>query len=425
VARSLGDLKRTLWGKEVRYEKWLVLGLSALVFSFGTGGYWSATWLSKWAVLEAASLGMISFWVARRTSLAYLPLFLYASLSLLVLGLWPTSPYQQKLDAVTLIASQKNACVAIVQFLTCLGLFSWLSQRKSLSTASAISLTTMWAIGTVAILILPSTGNSSPPNNGVFGNPSMSAGLLACLCPIVIGMSYAYIGSACAWKKKCVAFTLWLITLLVIWRTHTSVPWGVLGVVSAALLVSRLWSPTRLKSLFLIGLSVLSLATMMIWVGHSLLGSDFWDQNGRFEIWSMAWAWFKTHGSLSVGLGYSTTQIFLPLEQIATGHLREQAFLWLHNDWLQLAIEGGFVGMTCVYLTVGRLLYITWSKPTLFAALCGFMTLAVFNYPLRMPIHCYCLVLIAAMAEANTNRSVGMFCRKSVASVRKSRLEPA
>lgn len=141
------------------------------------------------------------------------------------------------------------------------------------------------------------------------------------------------------------------------------------------------------------------LAVLMCALGKFTLGSEFWDENKRFEIWRMAWDWMWINGRPSVGMGFSTSQVLIPIEQTLTGHYHGDYFLWLHNDWLQLAIEGGWVGMTCVFLSVTRLLMLSYKRPPFFAALCGFMTMGIFNYPLRMPIHCFCLVLICGMIE--------------------------
>jgi O-antigen ligase len=116
----------------------------------------------------------------------------------------------------------------------------------------------------------------------------------------------------------------------------------------------------------------------------------------------MATDWFLAHGHKAFGLGFGTTQTLLPLEQIETHHMHGQAFLWLHNDWLQLAIEGGLIGTACVGLAVGRLARVSYHKPVLAAMLAGFAVLMLFNYPLEMPFHSLVLVLVCGMAEAAT-----------------------
>lgn len=370
---------------------WHIIVGGLAVFFFHTGSYWSATWLSKWALILVLFGLATSVGAAKKTSFLYLPLMLYVFLSLIALSVWPQSPYQNLLDPVTLLALQKNALY---------GLMIWTISLSALAafTVECVGgaswvLACIWSIGTLSTLWLPSHGMLSPPNNGMwFGNPSMGASLLAICLPFV-WMGYSHL----KWYATVgLAPLTWLLTLLAIYRTGASVPWGVLGIVSAAFLVS--WSVKKWRTL----IPIAALAVMMVLLGHHLLGKDFWDQNGRFEIWRMGWDWFRAHTPIALGAGFSSSQIMLPIEQVLTNHYHGEYFLWLHNDWLQLAIEGGYVGMACVFLALFRLVRVSFRYPSLFAGLMGFCALALFNYPLRMPIHSMCLLLIAASAEALT-----------------------
>jgi hypothetical protein len=353
--------------------------IGAAVVFFGVGGYWSATWLSKWALLLALSSVGLSAWVSSKTSWFYFPLMAYAMLWLVYLGAWPQNLYALDLDPVSVLAVQKTALFGLVQLAAGAVFFAYLAKRRPFW--SRVFLAALWALGTIALLRLP-----RPQDNGLwFGNPSMGAGLLACLLPFVWGI----------FPAQSLRIAAWLLTLVMIYKTKTSVPWGVLGVTTGVFLMA--YMPRKAR--FLTLLHVLFMGVLMLSAGQRLLGADFWDQNGRFEIWRMAFDWMRAHGSLLLGMGYSSTQTLLPLEQAATGHFHGDYFLWLHNDWLQLFIEGGLLGMACLALAVGRLLWLAWASPTLLSGLAGFMTLGLFNYPLRMPIHCYCLVLICGVIE--------------------------
>lgn len=391
--------------------RWGVFFLTLSVLFFGTGNYWSATWLSKWALILALSSGAISLWAARRTSLWYLPLMLYLYGSLLYLGVWQ-SHYAQTLDPVTLLALQKNALYGILQVTACLILFGAIT--SSAIVPAHFSLIAIWAVGVGRILSLPLSGPFSAPNNGLwFGNPSMGASLLACLLPSVWAVSPKF--------GKIMKPLAWVLTLAAIYKTRASVPWGVLGVVTSVAIAVNTFRYRR-SWLWILG-SFVSIAAFLSALGMRLLGDDFWDQNGRFEIWKMALDWSKTHGNMWFGQGFSSTQVLLPIEQVVMGHYHGDYFLWLHNDWLQIFIEGGYLGAACVALAVGRALWVSRHKLIL-PSLCGFATLALFNYPLRMPIHVYCLVLMLGVREA-VNRSVEKRDLTPAPGVRKKHLEPA
>lgn len=366
-------------------KPWTVVIATLGLLFFGTGGYWSATWLSKWTLLMGFGTLALSVWAARATSLWHLPLMIYMFASLLAVGAWPQSPYEGTVDAVTLLALQKNAFAGLAEVAIGVAFFI-LAASPAYARGTRVALPLLWLVGTVMILTLPLHGFESPPNNGLwFGNPSMAASLLACLLPFVWLL----------YRNPCLWLVSWLLTLLLAYRTGASVPWGILGVVTAAVWVSR--NPRRM-------LCLPAFAAALIALGMTLLGHDFWDPNGRLEVWSMAWEWFRLHGSLVWGMGYSTSQVLLPLEQVVTGHYHGEYFLWLHNDWLQLFIEGGIVGMACLLLSLSRLLTVAWKSPALFGSLTGFVALACFNYPLRMPIHCFCLMLIGGMVESTDFR---------------------
>lgn len=369
----------------------ILLTTFGLLF-FGPGSYWSATWLAKWALLMSVGSAILAVWAAKRTSYWYLPLMVYVPANLLKLAIWPESPYTNELDPVTILALQKNAFYGFAQVSAALILFACINRRWALGIVTALA--GIWAIGTVSILCLPSTGVHSPPSNGLwFGNPSMGAGLLACLLPFIYLLPASF--GIRGWARR-VFVVGWVLTLVMVYRTQASVPWGVLGVVAAALLVAQ---NARKRPLLVLGVVPL-LAIAMIALGWHLLGINFWENNGRFEMWKMSWTFFRAHGASPMGFGYASTQILNPIEQVLMGQYKGDYFLWLHNDWLQLMIEGGWIGMVCVALTFGRLMWLSWKRPAFFASLAGFTVLGCLNYPLRMPIHSYCLVLICGLVEA-------------------------
>jgi O-antigen ligase len=334
----------------------------------------------------------MSFWCAKRTSLLYLPLLIYSFLSLLALSVWPEQPYKSLFDPVTTLALQKNALYGMMVWI--IGCVSLASISKKQASAVRITLVSIWAIGTLGVLCQPWTGPLSSPNQGLwFGNPSMGVGLLAILMPHAWAMVISRVKNP--WKIRALFLLTWCLTVLAIVKTRASVPIGVLGVVTAAV-----WISQKGMRRFYPWVVVAVLAGALVVAGKAYLGHDFWDQNGRFEIWGMAWEYFWQNANPAFGFGYASSQVMLPIEQVFSGHFHQAYFLWLHNDWLQLAVEGGWVGMACVFLALSRLLVLSYRRSALFGSLCGFVALACFNYPLRMPIHCMCLMLICGITEA-------------------------
>ena len=368
------------------------LGGVALVLVH-TGNYWNATWVCKWFFLISLVLGGFSIGVARKTSWFHLPLMLYAFGSMLILGLWLNNPYGTVLDLTTVMAIQRNALSGILELTACLTLFALL--RRGAEKGAVYFMALLWLASVCVTLLQPFEGFYSAPNHGGwFGNPSMGMSLVACLLPFAWQVLGTYRHTR---KLKWLFIPLtWGFTLWAAWRTRASIPWGVLGVTTAAYCVAG----KPLLSWFWRGLGIAALAVAMIVLGNNLMPHDFWDHNNRLEIWSMMWHWFWEHAYPSIGFGYSSLFTITPIIQILKNVHAETYFVWLHNDWLQLALEGGYVGMVCVFLSVGHLVATAYKRAPLFAALAGFMTMGLFNYPLRMPIHCFCLILICALIEA-------------------------
>jgi len=376
--------------RKMTWESWLILAVGVAVLFFGVGNFWSATWLSKWALILTLAAAGFSGWVARRTSWFYFPGLLYCLVSMLAIAAWPYQPFLRSYDIITLMALQKNAFSGVLEVVACTALFALITQ--SMKRGILVFLSLVWAVGTFALVTLP-----HPALNGLwFGNPSMAAGLLACLLPIAWGFTAGTICRNNFRAKMAFMCGSWLLTLLMIWRTEASVPWGVLGVTTAAVFVAR----TPRKAWLLSGLGTLLLAGLMLLVSHKLLGGALWGDSGRFMIWRMAIDCWDKSGSTLLGMGFSTSQILLPIQQVTTNHFGGEYFMWLHNDWLQILTEGGIVGWLCIAPAVARLASVAWPRPALFGALMGFCTLGLFNYPLRMPIHCLCIVLVCGLAEA-------------------------
>ena len=362
------------------WQSWAVFICGLVVLFVGAGNYWAATLLSKWALIIIIASIALSVWVASRTSWWYFPLLSYSMFSLSTLCAWPLHPYIFKFDVVVSLALRDNFGVALMQVCALSVLAAIISRRSAEGVMYLLAI--IWA----AIALGYSTIHN-PPDNGLWlGNPSMGAALMACLLPFV-------------WANFKRSFSImhvlsWAVTLYAIYRTKTSVPWGVLGVVTVAYFFALILPKKRLFVVF----GGMFLALLMILLGEHLLGHDFWDQNNRFEIWRMAWNYFRNgEYSLLFGMGYGSLRVLLPVEQITTGHYHGDYFLWLHNDLLQLLIEGGAIGTVCLLVAMWKLFKTAFHSPIFFSGLCGFVVYAMFDYPLRMPIPSMCLALIIGM----------------------------
>lgn len=189
-----------------------------------------------------------------------------------------------------------------------------------------------------------------------------------------------------------------LATILVIYRIGASQPYGVFAVIVLAYWCHGTdWRKVWKRTLP----SCAALFMVMIAVGNFLVGREFLDDNGRFEIYRLAWSWTQVHGLFWTGWGAGAVQTVVPILQI-TEHIDEgHYFMWLHSDWFQIFIELGVFGLIFSLLAFGRLAYRAATNHNACdqAALWGFAAMALFNYPLRMPLTVYCLVLVCCRVE--------------------------
>lgn len=381
---------------------WGVLGVGAGVLFFHFGQFWSATWWSKWGFLALAFNLFFCVWAARRTSWYYFPLMLYVLTSSTFMAFWAQLTYAKQLGPIVEIVLQKDALFAWITGLAVIWAFAeW---KRGWSAGSQLTFHLIWAVGVCAYLCMP---KGMPPNNGwYFGNPSMGAGLLAALLP-ALWDEFQVLPERFELPAGLLA---WFLTALVIWRTGTSIPIGVLWLVTASYLIYRF--PVR-RTVF----GVFSLTVFMAATGFLLLGHDFLDENGRTPIYKLAASWSSEQNLWHLGWGSGAFQTVMPILQI-THHVREHDyFMWMHSDWLQFAVEFGYAGVLCLAPALARLGVLTLNNedPASSAMLWGFMGMALFNYPLRMPITAFVLLLVVARVErhAPAQMPLGKFARSS------------
>lgn len=350
---------------------WVGLG----VLFLHHGNYWSAHWASRWAILVIAFSLWISFVMSRRESFSLGLTTAFLLLSATSVGVWPQNRYLHNSDLFTLLAIEKNALYAYLVILICVIGFIGFRKQHAKGAYTFLALVPVLCIGNT-LLHYPVAAT-----DGLYaGNPSMNGCLIAATLPFLFGLPYGILALPFA------VFTLYL--------TKTSIPLGVLGVSLGAsiLAVSRPSFRTVMKIGGVLG--GLLLAGIL-----SLGSADLWDNNGRFDVWREILHWNQKNGNFLFGNGLGSAQILIPIIQ-ASDHPTAKGiefFLWLHNDWLQIFFEAGFIGLCLVVWVWVQLFRKSYRNPALFASFCAFSAMALFNYPLRLPIHSFCLFLIICL----------------------------
>lgn len=116
--------------------------------------------------------------------------------------------------------------------------------------------------------------------------------------------------------------------------------------------------------------------------------------NMRYDIWPIwlqwwygSWSgvyWTPGHFNPLFGSGGGTARYWGPYVQIKEGFKTNTLLLFAHNDWLQILLEHGLVGLVLGAWVFGMALKRVWGRPILFGRLVCFGICAFGNYPLRV-----------------------------------------
>ncbi len=124
-------------------------------------------------------------------------------------------------------------------------------------------------------------------------------------------------------------------------------------------------------------------------------GSD----NGRFQLWGWMTEWFSQQSIAHIlfGMGPGTTWVWLPVVEQSHGVDLSSGpvFSWLHNDWLQIVLEFGAIGLLLGTFVFYKFFACASKKNQ--AVLVGFAVAMMTNFPMHWPLHM--LVLWAVIRE--------------------------
>lgn len=356
----------------------VLLGI-ALVF-FHYGNYWSAHWLSKWSLLMGFFSLYMGYMVGRQAHWVFAPITAYTLLSAAYIGTWPQNLYVGQADPISLLALEKNSLYSYLCVVAMVTFF--ISFKRSHLVFTQTLLAAICFIFIASTLLFKVGG---PPDSGLWGNPSMIGCLIVATLPFLMGIIQKE-----SWIYFCMS-----AAGIAIYFTQASVPIGLFIFTLAAWKLSA--DMFKLQPV----LEAVPFLTVLCFIlGFFKVGHPLFFTSGRTHTWAMAWHWWIGEAPHVFGTGLGTTQILMPLIQAHVEPHTTNWWLWLHNDWFQVLFELGWVGLTFTIPAWFYLLFKAKDRPVLFSSLSAFSAMALFNYPLRMPIHCFCLLLVCCLIMA-------------------------
>lgn len=203
---------------------------------------------------------------------------------------------------------------------------------------------------------------------------------------------------------------MWLTALVLglgvpaILITPSSISYGAFtaaGLAWALALFYQVAGPIKFKNSWVLGLIALPFLVMGA-AGALVVGPKYTDIHGmlRLQAWPMFWDCFY-NGCIDTrvtpnptifapnpwfGWGAGTFKLYGPAIQSVKYYMEGKWWLWAHNDWLQLALEYGFIGAGLSALSAGYLLWRSRTRPLLFASVSAYCVVMIGNYPMHIAL---------------------------------------
>lgn len=290
-------------------------------------------------------------------------------------------------------------------------LFSlWIYQKVDYRLGKEFSIIVLGLAISESIVVLI----SGRPFGYLIGNPTYSAlligsGIIFCL---------AKLDEKAVVKRKAVIYWgLFLLLTGALIKTHSR------SVMVGTLIASLLFL-TRPKARVLVGIAACSLIFFFTFITSSFLSflklnfSDFPNVLGRFIIWKTALLAIRDHWLF--GFGPGGFEAAYRLYQQPSGHLLQfsHTTAFAHNDYLQLAVEGGFPGLVLFLWgswRLARIVYRSWplkgiqlwsAGVVVIFAVSGFFNFNVF-LPLNGLLLAGCVALLAGSQPKQGSGKLG------------------
>jgi hypothetical protein len=322
------------------------------------------------ALFIATRLGKLLHW---SVGLA----FFYFAASAIFVFTSPMGPFQVEFGH-GMTAHMLNASTSFIVLLL-LGVMIGLGNRrwvKKLTTAMG------WGVllNTLYVIAQWLYGNDSTYRGGMLCNASMNASFIACALPIFLenkkhSQLYDPRGILTVLRFALPAFAVWLSQ-------------STMGTLTLAITIG-VYTFLSLRSRARYALPVL-LTVALCYTAQSGSGQAFWEDSGRYKVLKAAVADHVTRVDPTLGLlfgsGLGTMHFRLPWVLDQSGALAGQPTHWffLHNDWAQLLLETGVIGLFLALLVYFIMLKRSYGRPWLFACVVGYGFFALGNWPLHL-----------------------------------------
>ncbi len=353
--------------------------LAVAAINYGNG-YWNFHWFWKWNMLMLVLTVFVAYWLGRKIHWAVGLCFLstisgaFRTFGFLDLNRWP--PYSKVLPADYRAAALGMTALLFLWF------FYLIPKRYFRTLIGIFIVINLW---TLAMVYYQAYMGLIPYlRAGVFGNASMNACFIGFTAPLILFRTGWISKLKHAVPIRLVYAALCITAFLL---ANNSMGFAVFGAVVAAKCFQEMYFRQRYALLVL----MVALPCLVGCVGYLNEGIEFFNHSGRFDVWALVGNWWYKFADKLSGTGVGTAYALVPWIQYQAnpGAARHDSFIWLHNDWFQLLVEEGFVGLLSYLALYIVCLKRAFKSAYLFPCMIGLGVCALANYPFRLPIHAF------------------------------------
>lgn len=294
---------------------------------------------NQWYFVLIASILFFSFYYIKKDfGLSSCLLFLYTLSSGLWVWAWQynryitVAPYDQQ-------ALRYFACDQIAKLMIVFVPMIIASKNKELMMKWGRNIILIFVFSNIVMIYAQYFYHGCVQKNscgGIVGNPSISLSLMVCMLPFIITK----------FKNKFLANALFLSAVIL---SKSSIAMGLF-------IIYCFMHYINLKSVFLSKANVIKFflscyvcVNALLLSLYSIIGPQAFNSSDRFMIWQyMIFKW-AVPWNMPFGTGLGTYHVFsINLQKHGKIGLISDGLNWwntLHNDWLQMLFETGFVGL--------------------------------------------------------------------------------
>lgn len=217
--------------------------------------------------------------------------------------------------------------------------------------------------------------------HGLFNADSMDATFIAMTIPMSLYINNKHLGLK--WRILVSAIPILTVFRAVSIGAGGSTPVFVLATQVASYLVA-----TR-HSYF-----ILPTFASLFGFGYWARGEAIYSSPDRISNWKLFMSWWWENANIYLGSGSGTFQWLGPAIQNRADNL----YVWMHNDFMQIAFEQGLLGIALAVALLVTCLRRAWERPWLVASIGGVCFSMLTQFPLRFAASQLFLLLLIRLS---------------------------